>query len=94
MYSILNYAGVSGHTQLRDFVEIGVLLCFCALQDHGLKLLFSLSSIVQHTPHPPFGFSILKAGLNKSVLLSVYASSSPSDRQSASSSHGMFFIIK
>ncbi|KAF2298634.1 hypothetical protein GH714_024432 [Hevea brasiliensis] len=31
-------------------------------------------TIVQHTPSPPVGFSILKAGLNKSVLLSVYAS--------------------
>ncbi|KAJ6319741.1 hypothetical protein OIU78_015200 [Salix suchowensis] len=38
-------------------------------------MLFSFSAIVQHTPRPPFGFSILKAGLNKSVLLSVYASS-------------------
>ncbi|XP_024966702.1 piezo-type mechanosensitive ion channel homolog isoform X2 [Cynara cardunculus var. scolymus] len=28
----------------------------------------------KHTPCPPVGFSILKAGLNKSVLLSVYAS--------------------
>lgn len=86
---ILSQLGLSRHTSLRDFVEIGVLLCFCALQNHGLKLLFSLSAIVQHTPHPPFGFSILKAGLNKSVLLSVYASSGSSDSQSVNSSHEM-----
>ncbi|KAJ6343573.1 hypothetical protein OIU76_005338 [Salix suchowensis] len=38
-------------------------------------IIHAVYSIVQHTPRPPFGFSILKAGLNKSVLLSVYASS-------------------
>ncbi|KAI3752438.1 hypothetical protein L2E82_24470 [Cichorium intybus] len=56
-----------------DFVEIALLACFCAIQKHGHKVLFSFSAIVQHTPRPPVGFSILKAGLNKSVLLSVYA---------------------
>lgn len=84
---ILLQLGVPCHANFRDFIEIGVLLCFCALQNHGLKLLFSLSSIVQCTPHPPFGFSILKAGLNKSVLMSVYASSSSIDCQSVNSSH-------
>ncbi|ONK78536.1 uncharacterized protein A4U43_C02F19860 [Asparagus officinalis] len=49
-------------------------------------MLFSLSAIVQRTPSPPLGFSILKAGLSKSVLLSVYASSCSSDSQSVNSS--------
>ena len=58
-----------------DFLEIALLGCFCAVHNHGFDMLFSFSAIVQHTPSPPIGFSILKAGLNKSVLLSVYASS-------------------
>lgn len=44
------------------------------MHNHGFDMLFSLSMVVQHTPKPPVGFSILKAGLNKSVLLSVYSS--------------------
>ena len=39
-------------------------------------MLFSFSAVVQHTPSPPVGFSILRAGLNKSVLLSVYTATS------------------
>ncbi|GAV80465.1 DUF3595 domain-containing protein [Cephalotus follicularis] len=57
-----------------DFLEIAILACFCAIHNHGFEMLFSFSAIVQHTPSPPVGFSILKAGLNKSVLLSVYTS--------------------
>jgi hypothetical protein len=56
-------------------VEVALLACFCAIHNHGFEMLFSYSAIVQHTPSLPIGFSILKAGLNKSVLLSVYASS-------------------
>ncbi|KAK4482248.1 hypothetical protein RD792_009399 [Penstemon davidsonii] len=59
----------------RDFLEIALLACFCAIHNHGFEMLFSFSAIVQHTHCPPIGFSILKAGLNKSVLLSVYATS-------------------
>ncbi|CAN1234108.1 Piezo-type mechanosensitive ion channel homolog, partial [Linum perenne] len=57
-----------------ELVEIAVLACFCAIHNHGFDMLFSFSAIVQHTPSPPVGFSILKAGLSKSVLLTVYAS--------------------
>lgn len=89
MLSVLHFTGVPSHTSFKDFIEIGVLLCFCTLQNHGLKMLFSLSAIVQRTPSPPLGFSILKAGLSKSVLLSVYASSCSSDSQSVNSSRGM-----
>lgn len=59
-----------------DFLEVALLACFCTIHNHGFEMLFSFSAIIQHAPSPPIGFSILKAGLNKSVLLSVYASSS------------------
>ncbi|KAJ0581861.1 putative Piezo family protein [Helianthus annuus] len=71
---ILSQLGFCGQNSPWDFVEIALLACFCAIHKHGYDLLFSFSAIVQHTPYPPVGFSILKAGLNKSVLLSVYAS--------------------
>lgn len=68
-------AGLLKHDSSWDFLEIAFLGCFCAIHNHGFEMLFSFSAIVQHTPSPPIGFSILKAGLSKSVLLSVYASS-------------------
>lgn len=67
--------GLLDHDSSWDFLEIALLACFCAVHNHGFEMLFSFSAIVQHTPCPPFGFSILKAGLNKSVLMSVYSSS-------------------
>ncbi|TQD69706.1 hypothetical protein C1H46_044761 [Malus baccata] len=67
--------GLLQHESSWDFLQIALLACFCAIHNHGSEMLFSFSAIVQHTPGRPFGFSILKAGLNKSVLLSVYASS-------------------
>ncbi|KAJ7977462.1 piezo-type mechanosensitive ion channel-like [Quillaja saponaria] len=68
-----------------DFLEIALLACFCAIHNHGFETLFSFSAIVQHIPFPPIGFSILKAGLNKSVLLSVYASSTMNSSPDSSS---------
>lgn len=56
-------------------------------------MLFSFSAIVQHTPCPPVGFSILKAGLNKSVLLSVYATSNTRDH-CENQSHGTVIFSK
>lgn len=73
-YLIKFATGLREHGSSWDFLEIALLACFCAIDKHGYKMLFSFSAIVQHTPYPPVGFSILKAGLNKSVLLSVYAS--------------------
>ncbi|XP_031401099.1 piezo-type mechanosensitive ion channel homolog isoform X1 [Punica granatum] len=69
-----------------EFVEIALLACFCAIHNHGFDMLFSLSAIIQHSPSPPIGFSILKAGLNKSVLLSVYASRNSKSSCGSSSS--------
>ncbi|KAM7253702.1 hypothetical protein ACFE04_031384 [Oxalis oulophora] len=73
---ILKQLGLLQQDSSWDFLKIAVLACFCAIHNHGSEMLFSFSAIVQHTPSPPIGFSILKAGLNKSVLLSVYASPS------------------
>ncbi|XVE77731.1 hypothetical protein DITRI_Ditri13aG0086100 [Diplodiscus trichospermus] len=71
---IMSQLGLLKHHSSWDFLEIALLACFCAIHNHGFEMLFSLSAIVQHTPSPPVGLSILRAGLNKSVLLSVYAS--------------------
>ncbi|XP_050238768.1 piezo-type mechanosensitive ion channel homolog [Mercurialis annua] len=72
---VLLQLGLLKEYSFWEFLEIALLACFCAIHNHGFEVLFSFSAIVQHTPSPPMGFSILKAGLNKSVLLSVYASS-------------------
>ncbi|PIA44723.1 hypothetical protein AQUCO_01700367v1, partial [Aquilegia coerulea] len=84
---ILSQLGLQYHTSSLDFLQIAVLLCFCAVHNHGFKMLFSFSAIVQHCPYPPIGFSILRAGLNKSVLLSVYASSKNRKNRFNNSSH-------
>ncbi|XP_021280441.1 piezo-type mechanosensitive ion channel homolog isoform X2 [Herrania umbratica] len=75
---IILQLGLLKHNSSWEFLEIALLACFCAIHNHGFEMLFSFSAIVQHTPSPPVGFSILRAGLNKSVLLSVYASPNPS----------------
>ncbi|KAL2236513.1 UNVERIFIED_CONTAM: Piezo-type mechanosensitive ion channel [Sesamum indicum] len=76
---VLSQLGLLERDSTWDFLEIALLACFCAIHNHGFEMLFSFSAIVQHTPSPPIGFSILKAGLNKSVLLSVYATSNTRD---------------
>lgn len=69
---------------------MALLACLCAVHNHGSEMLFSFSAIVEHAPFLPVGFGILKAGLNKSVLLSVYAS--PAIRDSHNdSSYGMSY---
>uniref|UniRef100_K3XDQ2 Uncharacterized protein n=1 Tax=Setaria italica TaxID=4555 RepID=K3XDQ2_SETIT len=50
-------------------------------------MLFSLSAVLRHTPSPPVGFTILKAGLNKSVLLSVYSSQNSRNDEDRRNSH-------
>lgn len=87
-----SFAGLLEKESSWDFLEIALLACFCAIHNHGFEMLFSFSAIVQHTPSLPFGFSILKAGLNKSVLLSVYASSS-TNYSHENPSYGIFLSI-
>ncbi|GLT95006.1 hypothetical protein SLE2022_127130 [Rubroshorea leprosula] len=72
----LSQLGLINYANSGNFLKIAVLACFCSIHNHGFEMLFSFSAIVQHTPHPPIGFSILRAGLLKSVLLSVYTSTS------------------
>ncbi|KMS97035.1 hypothetical protein BVRB_7g179380 isoform B [Beta vulgaris subsp. vulgaris] len=72
---ILSQLGLLDRDSSWDLLETALLACFCAIHNHGFDMLFSFSAFVQHTPYPPVGFSVLKAGLNKSVLLSVYCSS-------------------
>ncbi|KAL8513510.1 hypothetical protein ACS0TY_012829 [Phlomoides rotata] len=81
---VLSQLGLLESDSSWDFLEIALLACFCAIHNHGFDVLFSFSAIVQHTPCLPVGFSILKAGLNKSVLLSVYATSNTRDCENPS----------
>ncbi|XP_062211094.1 piezo-type mechanosensitive ion channel homolog isoform X1 [Phragmites australis] len=84
---VLSQLGLSNNATTKDFIEIGSIVCFCAVHSHGFKMLFSLSAVLRHTPCPPVGFTILKAGLNKSVLLSVYSSQNSQDGQAHRNSH-------
>lgn len=76
---ILSQLGLLDGYTSWDILEMALLACLCAVHIHGFDMLFSFSAIVQHAPCLPVGFSILKAGLNKSVLLSVYSSSTIRD---------------
>ncbi|OVA04417.1 Piezo family [Macleaya cordata] len=82
---ILSQLGLLDPATCWDFLQIAVLLCFCVVHHHGLEMLFSFSAIVQHMPCTPVGFSLLRAGLNKSVLLSVFASPTAEKSQSINS---------
>ncbi|XP_039810070.1 piezo-type mechanosensitive ion channel homolog isoform X2 [Panicum virgatum] len=84
---VLSQLGLSNNASTKDFIEIGSIVCFCAVHSHGFKMLYSLSAVLQHTPCPPVGFTILKAGLNKSVLLSVYSSQSTRNDEACRNSH-------
>ncbi|VAH76351.1 unnamed protein product [Triticum turgidum subsp. durum] len=81
MMEVFSQLGLSSNAKTKDLVEIGSIICFCAVHSHGFKMLFALSAVLRHTPCPPVGFSILKAGLNKSVLLSVYSSQNSREGQ-------------
>lgn len=91
-YLMCNCAGLL-HYDGWDFFEIAFLACFCAIHNHGFNMLFSFSAVVQHSPCPPMGFGILKAGLNKSVLLSVYASQNSRNQERTSSGILRFCLL-
>ncbi|XP_044976085.1 piezo-type mechanosensitive ion channel homolog isoform X2 [Hordeum vulgare subsp. vulgare] len=84
---VFSQLGLSSNAKTKDLLEIGSIICFCAVHSHGFKMLFALSAVLRHTPCPPVGFSILKAGLNKSVLLSVYSSQNSREAQVCRNSH-------
>lgn len=81
-------AGLTANASTGDLLEIIVLTCFCIIHNHGYEVLFSLSKILQNAPSLPFGFSLLKAGLKKSAILSVYASKFRGNPHNCSS-HGI-----
>lgn len=87
------FLGLVERSSPWNLLEIALLACLCSIHDHGFDLLFSFSAIVQHTPCLPFGFSILKAGLNKSVLLSVYTTCSTGET-CGSRDHGTLPLSK
>ncbi|KAI3975725.1 hypothetical protein MKX01_023151 [Papaver californicum] len=84
---ILSQLGLLEPATSWDFLQIAVLLCFCVVHHHGFEMLFSYSAIVRHMPCTPIGFSILRAGLNKAVLLSVFTSPKGRERHSTKSSY-------
>ncbi|KAK2976815.1 hypothetical protein RJ640_002214 [Escallonia rubra] len=71
---ILSQLGLLDHASSWDFIKIAGLVCFCSIHSHGFDMLLSFSAIVQQTPFPPIGWNIMRAGLNESVLSSVYTS--------------------
>ncbi|KAF3454410.1 hypothetical protein FNV43_RR04857 [Rhamnella rubrinervis] len=83
VYSLLN------KTSAGDFLEMALLACFCSIHNHGFDMLSSFSAIVQRAHCPPLGFRTLRAGLIKSVLLSVYSSRSTEKQQITSSRERM-----
>ncbi|XP_015570622.2 piezo-type mechanosensitive ion channel homolog [Ricinus communis] len=82
---ILSQLGFLNHASSGDLLKIAALACSCAIHNHGFDMVSSFSAILQHTPSPPIGFSILRAGLIKSVLLSVSTSVSTRSHDSNSS---------
>ncbi len=58
---------------MQDFLKIGALLLFSAVQNHGLKVLSVLSAMVQQSPQVPLGWGILRRGNGGSILMSIYA---------------------
>ncbi|KAJ4836126.1 hypothetical protein Tsubulata_035436 [Turnera subulata] len=86
---VLSKLGFLNRASYGDFLKISALACFCAIHNHGFEVLSSFSAIVQHTPSPPIGFSVLRAGLIKSVLLSVYTSRSKRSLDAISSHEKM-----
>ena len=86
-------SGLLNKTSASEFLPMALLACFCSIHNHGFDMIFSFSAIVQRAPYPPIGFSILRAGLIKSVLLSVYTFGSRENNQ-INSSHGIILLSK
>ncbi|XP_048137346.1 piezo-type mechanosensitive ion channel homolog isoform X2 [Rhodamnia argentea] len=89
---ILKQLGLYECDQSGHLLKIAMLGCFCALHNHGIEMLFRFSNVVQQTSFPPIGFSILRAGLIKSVLFSVYTSRSREKQHEFSSNERKIMI--
>ncbi|PON85510.1 Piezo family [Trema orientale] len=85
LVEILSALGLPKQNSGGEFLPISLLVCFCSIHNHGFDVLFSFSAVVQRAPCPPIGFSILRDGLIKSVLLSVYSLISRDNHQINSS---------
>lgn len=83
-----NVVGLLQHNSLVDFLKIAALACFCAICNNGFDMFLSYSAVVQDSPFPPIGWNILKAGLKRSFLSSVYFSTFQ-ECGCHNSSHGM-----
>ncbi|XP_057815209.2 piezo-type mechanosensitive ion channel homolog isoform X1 [Cryptomeria japonica] len=73
MRTVLFHLGLSNHASVWEFANIALLLCFTAIQIHGLEVLLSLATIIQQSPQPPFGIGFMKVGFNKFLLLTIYS---------------------
>ncbi|XP_074356993.1 piezo-type mechanosensitive ion channel homolog [Apium graveolens] len=71
---ILSQLGLLQHTSFVEFLKIAALACFCSICNNGFDMFLSYSAVVQDSPFPPIGWNILKAGLKRSFLSSVYFS--------------------
>ncbi|KAJ6397612.1 hypothetical protein OIU77_018596 [Salix suchowensis] len=83
---LLSQLGFLSQTSTGDFLKIAALACICTIHNHGFEMLSSFSAVVQNTPCPPIGLTILRAGLIKSVLLSIHTSR-PTQNHDNNSSH-------
>ncbi|KAF9681632.1 hypothetical protein SADUNF_Sadunf05G0022000 [Salix dunnii] len=83
---LLSQLGFLSQTSTEDFLKIAALACICTIHNHGFEMLSSFSAVVQNTPCPPIGLTILRAGLIKSVLLSTHTSR-PTQNHDNNSSH-------
>ncbi|KAG0610440.1 hypothetical protein M758_7G065700 [Ceratodon purpureus] len=68
----LSFLGIWAKADFEDFLAIGALLLFSAMQNHGLNVLSFLSTTVQRSPHAPLGWSVLHRKNGRAILLSVY----------------------
>lgn len=69
---VLSFIGIWEKATFEDFLVIGALLLFSAMQNHGLNVLSFLSTTVQRSPHAPLGWSVLHRKNGRAILLSVY----------------------
>ena len=77
-----------------DFLAIGALLLFSALQNHGLNVLSFLSTTVQRSPHAPLGWSVLHRKNGRAILLSVYTNDGVENIQQEPSTQGTRHLFK
>ncbi|KAI4301844.1 hypothetical protein L6164_035084 [Bauhinia variegata] len=70
-FQVLSQLGLLSHIYSADILKISILACLCAINNYGLQTLLTFSAIVQRTSCPPIGFSILRAGLIKPVIISI-----------------------